>query len=691
MERRRVWGGVCGVIVVLGSLVWAGQYVSAGEKPSDRRWSTPDELIQDGQLVPPAPILEVNFQYDVDKAPSLRVKKLTVKQGYAPQYEPLETGYVLSLHDASGQSLFSLTFQIPNQVSDPPPQAGEAADGAPVVFRAMEFSLTVPMPPEAVELQVTDPQGLVIVKESLVDVPVKKNQPNFRSLPHGKPSSNLAPRSRLAWLADWFTETAEAATNSSTALDITFVGDNYTSADLAMFYQDVDRVIAHMLTYEPYTSRSSQIVFHSVENTTVDLGCVHSPTMDRLITCNNTTVTSVVNNAGAPYDKIIVLVNDPNYGGSGGAVAVAYNGSYSPQVAVHEFGHTFGGLLDEYNLYVSNGTLDNKTHANCFAGAPPAADWNGLVALTDYSGGCNYPNWYRPSPCSLMLSLSCTYFNAVSQQQLNAKLDLFAGNPNPTLTLSANPTLIGLTGSSTLSWSGGNVTTCAASGAWSGNQPTTGSVAVSPSGTSSYTLTCSGASSSVTQTVAVSVDSQPPSVSLTAPASGATVGGLVRMSASATDDYGISRVDFYKDALLLGADNTSPYSMSWNTTADSPGSHTLMAKAVDVTGNLGTSWPVGVTVANVIDTLAPAVTISSPLDGATVNGKVNVKAAASDNVAVTRFELYIDGVLKASSSTGGVSLNCNVNPQVKAGPHTITAKAFDGAGNIGTASITVFR
>lgn len=49
------------------------------------------------------------------------------------------------------------------------------------------------------------------------------------------------------------------------------------------------------------------------------------------------------------YDYIMVLVNDSQYGGSGGSVCVASTGTYSSEVLLHEFGHTFAGLADEYD------------------------------------------------------------------------------------------------------------------------------------------------------------------------------------------------------------------------------------------------------------------------------------------------------------------------------------------------------
>ncbi|HVE85548.1 MAG TPA: Ig-like domain-containing protein, partial [Myxococcales bacterium] len=93
-------------------------------------------------------------------------------------------------------------------------------------------------------------------------------------------------------------------------------------------------------------------------------------------------------------------------------------------------------------------------------------------------------------------------------------------------------------------------------------------------------------------------DTTPPTVSITAPTAGSTVSGTVTISASASDNVGVSRVEFYVDGGLLSSDTTSPYSASWNTAAASNGAHTLTAKAFDAAGNNTTSAAVGVTVSN---------------------------------------------------------------------------------------------
>src|SRR2546425_1113195 len=106
----------------------------------------------------------------------------------------------------------------------------------------------------------------------------------------------------------------------------------------------------------------------------------------------------------------------------------------------------------------------------------------------------------------------------------------------------------------------------------------------------------SGFSNEVSKALA---DVTPPTVSLTAPAAGATVLGTMTVSAGATDNVGIVGVQFKLDGINLGAEDTAnSYSISWNSTLAANGTHTLAAVARDAAGNTATSAAVSVTVDN---------------------------------------------------------------------------------------------
>lgn len=89
----------------------------------------------------------------------------------------------------------------------------------------------------------------------------------------------------------------------------------------------------------------------------------------------------------------------------------------------------------------------------------------------------------------------------------------------------------------------------------------------------------------------------PPTVSITAPGSGAVVSNIVTVSASASDDVSVAGVQFTLDGVNLGPEVTAaPYAVMWQTATAVPGSHLLTAVARDASGNRTTAAAVPVTV-----------------------------------------------------------------------------------------------
>lgn len=192
------------------------------------------------------------------------------------------------------------------------------------------------------------------------------------------------------------------------------------------------------------------------------------------------------------------------------------------------------------------------------------------------------------------------------------------------------------------------------------------------------TLTSSGGSG----------DTTAPTVSVTAPTAGSTVSGTVAVSANASDNIGVVGVQFKVDGVNVGAEDTnSPFTVNWNTTSATNGSHTITAVARDAAGNTTTSSAVNVTVSNSGgDTTAPTVSVTAPTAGATVSGTVAVSANASDNIGVVGVQFKLDGVnLGAEGTTSPFTVNWDTSTASN-GSHTITAVARDAAGNTTTSS-----
>jgi chitodextrinase len=134
---------------------------------------------------------------------------------------------------------------------------------------------------------------------------------------------------------------------------------------------------------------------------------------------------------------------------------------------------------------------------------------------------------------------------------------------------------------------------------------TTGVVSGLTCGTN-YTLAvdafdAAGNSSSKTTILASSqscADTTPPTVTITAPTNGSTMKGTMNTAATATDNVGVTRVEFFRDGTSIGSDTSSPYALAVDTTTIGNGSHTLSARAYDSAGNVGNASAVAVTVSN---------------------------------------------------------------------------------------------
>jgi len=107
--------------------------------------------------------------------------------------------------------------------------------------------------------------------------------------------------------------------------------------------------------------------------------------------------------------------------------------------------------------------------------------------------------------------------------------------------------------------------------------------------------------SGIAAALSLSTDLTPPAISVTSPSSGATLSGTVTLSASASDNVGVTRVQFYVNGTAIGSQLTAaPYSVSWTTTGVSNGSgYVIAAVAWDAAGNQTTSTGVSATVSNV--------------------------------------------------------------------------------------------
>jgi YD repeat-containing protein len=207
-------------------------------------------------------------------------------------------------------------------------------------------------------------------------------------------------------------------------------------------------------------------------------------------------------------------------------------------------------------------------------------------------------------------------------------------------------------------------------------------------GSETVTLTLSanaayavGAPSSATVTVADN-DTNPPTVSLTSPTSGAvvTAPATVTINASAADSDGtVSKVEFYQGQTKIGEDTTAPYSYTWSNVA--AGVYSLTAVATDNAGATGSSSAVTVTVNS-----APTVGVTAPTGGSvfTAPASVNITAAASDaDGTVSKVEFFQNGTKIGEDATAPYSVPWSA---ASPGGYSLTAVATDNQGATTTSS-----
>ena len=137
-----------------------------------------------------------------------------------------------------------------------------------------------------------------------------------------------------------------------------------------------------------------------------------------------------------------------------------------------------------------------------------------------------------------------------------------------------------------------------------------------------------GATATATRNIylAGSTANTPPTLSISAPANGATVKGAVSCGASASDSNGIRQVQFYLDGSSIATDTGSPDTCSFDSTKLSNGSHTLRAVATDTLGGTS-STQVSFSVNNTVANTPPSVSIMKPASGATLSAPLNGSGA----------------------------------------------------------------
>ena len=198
------------------------------------------------------------------------------------------------------------------------------------------------------------------------------------------------------------------------------IASGYDAASIDTFISKASELKSYLLGIEPFQAYGADIEVHIYPNL-ADLGCYYNcNNIQRLLCCNSARVTSAAAASGFLFDEIIVLHNTDVYSGGGyreyedayktnsyGSYAMSYHGPSFKQVILHELGHSFGNLCDEYTY-----TTEGYSYSLCVNCRENCSIWNSI------SQGCQLgcaarSDYYRPED-SIMLTLGIEYFNPVS-------------------------------------------------------------------------------------------------------------------------------------------------------------------------------------------------------------------------------------------------------------------------------------
>ncbi|MEZ5198228.1 MAG: M64 family metallopeptidase [Bacteroidales bacterium] len=152
----------------------------------------------------------------------------------------------------------------------------------------------------------------------------------------------------------------------SDKVDIVILGDGYTATEMEKFHKDVKRLTDELFTVEPFLSRKNDFNVRAVE-TPSEVSGVNRPhpgvfkrtplsvsysafdSERYALAYDNRTIRDVA--ASVPYEFMFILINEETYGGGGIYnlySTVAVDNKFSEYIFVHEFGHHFAALADEY-------------------------------------------------------------------------------------------------------------------------------------------------------------------------------------------------------------------------------------------------------------------------------------------------------------------------------------------------------
>lgn len=257
---------------------------------------------------------------------------------------PLQgNGQIVMRNAASGKTIYTTSFSSLFQ-------EWLETDEARNVTKGFENTFLLPYPLQPVEIEITllDPRRNVRASMKHIVHPndvLIEQKGNSHITPHKYLLHNDSPEK---------------------CIDVAILAEGYTLQEIQTFYEDADIACKSIFDHEPFKSMKKRFNVVAVASPSTDSGVSvprlnewkhtafgsHFSTFysDRYLT---TSRVKAIHDAlaGIPYEHIIILANTEEYGGGGiynsHTLTTAHHPMFRP-VVVHEFGHSFGGLADEY-------------------------------------------------------------------------------------------------------------------------------------------------------------------------------------------------------------------------------------------------------------------------------------------------------------------------------------------------------
>lgn len=208
-------------------------------------------------------------------------------------------------------------------------------------------------------------------------------------------------------------------------INLVIMGDGYTSSEMTQFLTDVNNVTNYFFNMPPFSFYKNYFNIFAIKCASPQSGVTHLGTatdvtepasplynvnncfntrfdnysIHRLIYSNNSAaIYNVTANYFPNYDQLVILGNSPEYGGAGGAYAVSSTNSNSREIVMHELGHSFAGLADEYWAGASYAAEKPNMTADNNPGSIKWGLWWGANSIGAYPYGTTSPDnsWFRP-------------------------------------------------------------------------------------------------------------------------------------------------------------------------------------------------------------------------------------------------------------------------------------------------------